>query len=87
MFVLESRFYCYSFVVQLEIGGDDTSTTSFITEDCFNCLGILVLPYAAENCPFCQELCWNIGGNFSELSFMLLVNGHFYYVDSTNLWA
>jgi hypothetical protein len=41
-------FYYCGFVVQLEIRNADTTSSSFIIQDCFSCPGLLLFPYEAE---------------------------------------
>jgi hypothetical protein len=45
-------FYYYSSIVQLEIGGGNISSSSFIIQDCFTYFEFFVLLYEIENCPF-----------------------------------
>lgn len=44
-------FYCYTSIVQLEIGGGDVFCSSLIVLDCFNYPEIFVFSYEAKNCP------------------------------------
>lgn len=54
-------FYYYGSVVQPEVRDGDTSRSSFLGQDCFNCPGLFVYPHEAEYCPFkvCKELCFD----------------------------
>jgi hypothetical protein len=59
-----SSFY-YCSVVQVEIRDGDTTSSSFIVQDCFSYLRFFTFPYGFENCSSkaCKELCWNTDGN------------------------
>ena len=60
-------YYCSS-EVQVEIRGDDTSSSSFLTLDCLSHPGYFVFIHEVENCSFkvCKQLCQNFDGDFIE---------------------
>lgn len=67
-------FYYCSSVVQFQISDSNTSSSLFIIQDSFLsysgvCVRACVYVYKADNWPFkfCEELCWNVGGEFTEL--------------------
>ena len=57
-------FYDCSSVVQLESKNSETSSSSFIGQDCFNSSGFSGFPSEVENFSFkiCKELHWNLIG-------------------------
>jgi hypothetical protein len=61
-------FHYYGSVVQLEIKDSDTSSSSFIVQDCFRYSRLFVISYEVENFLFkdCKELCWNFNGHWIE---------------------
>jgi hypothetical protein len=48
-------FYYYNSVVQVEFRDGDTSSISFIVQDCFSYPGLSVFPYEVEN--FSSKVC------------------------------
>ena len=58
-------------------------------QNCFHYSGIFSFPDEFENCSFYvfEELCWDFDGDYIESIDCLWQNGHFYYVNSINLWA
>jgi hypothetical protein len=58
-------FYYNCSPVQLEIRDGNTSSSSFIVQEYFTYLGLLVFPCEVVYCPFnvYKELCWKFGEN------------------------
>ena len=68
---IPSCFHYYSSIVELEIRDGDTSGSSFTVQDCFSypvfCL-FVCFSIEVDYCSFkvCEELCWDLDGDFIE---------------------
>lgn len=67
-------------LVQLEIRQGNTSTSSFIVQDCFPILDLFFL-YEVEYCSFkvCKESCWNFDRDFIGCLDCSWPDGHIYH--------
>lgn len=77
-----SLYYCSS-VVQLEIGDDETSSSSSIIQNRFSCPKSFLFPYEAEDCPFkfLEELFLEYWWILHWICTFFLVDGYFYYIN------
>ena len=77
----------------VQIGDGDTSGSSIIVQDYFNYPGVFFVvflfcfPYEVKYCLFkvYKELCWNFDGDCIVSVDCFWYDGHFYYVNPTDL--
>jgi hypothetical protein len=55
-------------MLQLETRDGNTSSNSFVIQDCYICPGFYVFLCEAEHCTvkICEQLCWKFDGNCIE---------------------
>ena len=77
--------YC-SFVVQSEVREPDSSSSIFLSQECFGYLGSFVFPYKLRNflLQFCEKCQWQFDRNCTESVDCLGQYNNFHNVDSSN---